>query len=61
MERFFTTVDASRSIPSECPYRALVMPVFFRILYTSGMRVSELRRAKLRDVDLANGYIRILS
>ena len=39
--RFFRAVDASRSVPSECPYRALVMPVFFRILYTSGMRVSE--------------------
>ena len=46
--RFFAAVDASQSVPSECPYRALVMPVFFRILYTSGMRVSELRLAKIR-------------
>ena len=61
LERFFTAVDDSRSVPSECPYRALVMPVFFRILYTSGMRVSELRLAKIRDIDLANGYIRVLS
>lgn len=37
------------------------MPVFFRILYTSGMRVSELRLAKIRDVNLANGYIRVIS
>ena len=59
--RFFAAVDASQSVPSECPYRALVMPVFFRILYTSGMRVSELRLAKIRDVNLANGYIRVIS
>ena len=52
-------VDASKSVPSECPYRAMVMPVFFRILYTSGMRVSELRLAKLRDVNLDEGYIRV--
>ena len=43
------------------PLPGLVMPVFFRILYTSGMRVSELRLAKIRDVDLASGYIRVLS
>lgn len=61
LDRFFAAVDASRSVPSECPYRSLVMPVFFRILYTSGMRVSELRLARVRDVDLTNGYIRILS
>ncbi len=30
-------------------------------LYTSGMRVSELRLAKIRDIDLANGCIRVLS
>ncbi len=52
LERFFRVVDASQSVPSECPYRALVMPVFFRILYTSGMRVSELRLAKLGDVSM---------
>ncbi|WP_291237295.1 tyrosine-type recombinase/integrase [Frisingicoccus sp.] len=57
LQRFFGAVDSSRSVPSECPYRSLVMPVFFRILYTSGMRVSELRLAKIRDVDLGRGCI----
>ena len=52
LRRFFEAVDKSRSVPSECPYRGMVMPVFFRILYTSGMRVSELRLARVRDVDL---------
>ena len=59
LRRFFRAVDASQSVPSECPYRALVMPVFFRILYTSGMRVSELRLARLGDINLEEGYIRV--
>ena len=57
LKRFFSVVDASQSVPSECPYRSQVMPVFFRILYTSGMRVSELRLARIRDVNLEEGYI----
>lgn len=57
LKRFFAAVDQSQSVPSECPYRGQVMPVFFRILYTSGMRVSELRLARVRDVDLGQGHI----
>lgn len=57
LKRFFVEVDKSQSVPSECPYRGEVMPIFFRILYTSGMRVSELRLAKLSDVNLDKGYI----
>ena len=57
LRRFFAAVDRSQSVPSECPYRGLVMPLFFRILYTSGMRVSELRLVQIKDVDLENGCI----
>lgn len=57
LKRFFAEVDKSQSVPSECPYRGNVMPIFFRILYTSGMRVSELRLAKLSDVNFDKGYI----
>lgn len=57
LKRFFSAVDKSQSVPSECPYRGQVMPVFFRILYTSGMRVSELRLARVRDVNLGQGHI----
>ena len=39
LKKFFAAVDKSQSVPGECPYRSYVMPVFFRILYTSGMRV----------------------
>jgi integrase len=57
LRRFFAAVDKSQSVPSECPYRGIVMPVFFRILYTSGMRVSELRLARVKDVDFEHGGI----
>lgn len=57
LQRFFDAVDKSRSVPDSCPYRGDVMPVFFRILYTSGMRVSELRLARISDVNLEDGYI----
>lgn len=59
LDRFFEAVDKSQSVPPECPYRSRVMPVFFRILYTSGMRVSELRLAKIRDVDIEHACIRV--
>lgn len=59
LKRFFSEVDKSQSVPSECPYRGDVMPVFFRILYTSGLRVSELRLLKVGDFDLEKGYIHI--
>lgn len=59
LKRFFAAVDKSQSVPSECPYRGDTMPVFFRILYTSGMRVSELRLARIRDINLTEGYITV--
>lgn len=57
LKRFFAVVDQSQSVQSSCPYRGEVMPVFFRILYTSGMRVSELRLLRVKDVDIANSCI----
>ena len=40
--------------------RHLVLPVFFRVLYCCGLRTGETRTLKAEDVDLKNGYIRIL-
>ena len=57
LKRFFGAVDKSRSVSGSCPYRSLVMPVFFRIIYTSGMRVSELRLVRIKDMNLDEGYI----
>lgn len=59
IRRFFKAVDESESVKKLCPYRSEVMPIFFRILYTSGMRVSELRLAKLKDINLEDGYITV--
>ena len=59
LKRFFAAVDASQSVLFECPYRAVVMPVFFRILYTSGMRVSELRLARVGDINLQENYVTV--
>ena len=33
LKAFFKAVYQSNSVLSECPYRAMVMPVFFRILF----------------------------
>ena len=57
LSRFFAAVDTSQSVNSECPYRGIVMPTFFRILYSSGFRVSELRLARVKDVNLEEGCI----
>lgn len=43
----------------ECPLRHLIMPIFFRMIYTCGLRVSEARLLKVEDVDLANGLLSI--
>jgi integrase/recombinase XerD len=61
LKQFFREVDKSQSVPSECPYRGKVMPLFFRILYCTGMRVSELRLARVKDfkLDENEGFITI--
>lgn len=59
LKKFFSVVDKSQSVRSECPYRSQVIPVFFRILYTSGMRVSDLCLARVRDVNTDDGYISV--
>jgi integrase/recombinase XerD len=43
----------------ECPYRHLIMPLLFRMIYMCGLRVSEARLLKVEDVDLINGVLSI--
>lgn len=43
----------------ECPFRHLIMPIFFRMIYTCGLRVSEARLLKVEDVDLTSGILSI--
>jgi site-specific recombinase XerD len=55
-------LDASfASIPTHnwAPFRPLVYPMLFRVLYCTGLRVSEALNLLLTDVDLENGILLI--
>lgn len=58
LANFFIETDKCRYC-YECPYRHLIMPVFFRMIYMCGLRVSEARLLKVADVDLENGILTI--
>jgi integrase len=58
LKRIFTETDCCHYC-SEVPYRHLVMPVFFRLLYSCGLRLTEARLLKMEDVDLTDGVITI--
>jgi len=58
LSRFFAETDKCRYSP-ECPYRHLIMPVIFRMIYMCGLRASEARLLKVADVDLKNGVLNI--
>ena len=50
-------IESSNSISSLTP--KLVIPAFFRLLYSTGMRTTEARLLKKEDIDLENGIINI--
>ncbi|MFD0961610.1 tyrosine-type recombinase/integrase [Paenibacillus chungangensis] len=58
LQRFFAETDRCRYC-SECPYRHLIMPLFFRMIYTCGLRVSEARLLTVGDVDLKQGILSV--
>jgi len=58
LKRFFAETDKCQ-YSCECPYRHLIMPVFFRMIYMCGLRVSEARLLKVGDVDIKNGILTI--
>jgi integrase len=58
LKRFFAQTDKCR-YSCEFPYRHLIMPVFFRMVYMCGLRVSEARLLKVGDVDLERGILTI--
>lgn len=58
LRRIFEHIDNCKYC-SQVPFRHLVMPVFFRVIYCCGMRLSEARLLKVKDVDLNNGVITI--
>jgi integrase len=58
LKRFFTETDQC-SYCYECPYRHLIMPLFFRMIYTCGLRVSEAGLLTVGDVDLEKGILSV--
>ncbi|HZK00015.1 MAG TPA: tyrosine-type recombinase/integrase, partial [Tissierellaceae bacterium] len=58
LKRFFHETDNCHYI-SQCPYRHLIMPIFFRMIYSCGLRSSEARLLKVDDVDLDLGILTI--
>ena len=59
LSRFFAETDKCQLLLVNFPYRHLIMPVLFRMIYTCGLRVSEARLLKVGDVDLENGILNI--
>ena len=61
LENFFfacDTIKISRNGLVDC-LMGLIVPVFFRLLFSSGMRTNELRNLDVEDVDLKHGIINI--
>jgi len=54
--RFFTQTEKCHFC-SQCPWRHLVMPIFFRLLLECGLRCSEARLLVVGDVDLEKGCL----
>ncbi len=60
LKKIFSQADKCHYC-SQVPYRHLVMPEFFRLLYSCGMRLSEARLLKVQDIDLTLGVIKIVN
>lgn len=58
LKAFFYETDKCHYV-NECPYRHFIMPVFFRMIYSCGLRSSEARLLKVEDVDLETGILTI--
>jgi integrase len=58
LQRFFQQTDQCCYV-GECPYRHLIMPIFFRMIYACGLRSSEARLLKIEDVDMDAGILSI--
>ncbi|WP_372364572.1 tyrosine-type recombinase/integrase [Candidatus Uabimicrobium sp. HlEnr_7] len=58
LKNFFQETDKCHR-NYQCPYRHLIMPIFFRLLYSCGLRASEARLLKVQDVDLTANILSI--
>ena len=61
LENFFRACDSLPSVSrtSEQRSRKITVPVFFRLLYSSGIRTNEARMLRVEDVDLCQGILNI--
>ncbi|WP_291300810.1 tyrosine-type recombinase/integrase [Desulfosporosinus sp. BICA1-9] len=61
LENFFRACDSLPSVSrtSEQRSRKITVPVFFRLLYSSGIRTNEARMLRVEDVDLCQGILDI--
>jgi len=59
LTRLFKQIDNCK-YSSIVPFRHLIMPVLFRILYCCGIRLGEALRLKFGDIDLNNGTLTVL-
>lgn len=61
INRFLSAVDSGNRVANaRSPFRHLVMPLLFRMLYTCGLRVNEALMLKPESVDLEQGTLLIL-
>ena len=58
LRKFFREVDALEPT-ARSPWRHLMMPEVFRLLYGCGFRVGEVLKLRVRDVDLNQGVITV--
>lgn len=59
IERLLAAVDQLMPDAKASPWRHLVMPEVFRLLYGCGMRVNEVLQLRVADVDLARGVLTV--
>ena len=62
LQNFFRACDfITGELTQEQRDRKITIPVFFRLLYSSGMRTTEARLLQVKDIDLKTGILNIRS
>jgi len=59
LRAFFTVVDNCK-YNYAYPYRQAMMPIIFRLLYGTGLRISEACNLRIKDIDFENGILKII-
>jgi len=61
LKQFFLNCDTLPDIPISLrtKIRRITVPVFFRLMYSSGLRCCEARQLRVEDVDLAEGTLNV--